>query len=358
MMFPRCLPTVALFALALLSQGCGKEGTEQGAVSVTEDPRAAALAAERGRALIDQPGSSSDRRILELAIEAFEEAVAMDPSHPDYAYWAGCGYHSLDRRAEARTHFARALELEDSGRSQLPPLAFADARRHVGEYLYADGDLEASRAMLEEAAKMGLERYELSFALGQVLEDQEEFKTAIEQYQLASRLRPLAPQPYYRLSALLEIQGESEAAASMQDTFERLSRMESDLREAELAVETNPGDPAAHDQLAQLLFRMNRGEEALEHVQLAARYSPDDPGVRYRLGTLFIMFQRRGEALEHLDAAAALDAENVDVQLARSQVLVELGREDEARQALARVLEISPGEPRALEALGRLGDGR
>ena len=107
MMFPRCLPTVALFALALLSQGCGKEGTEQGAVSVTEDPRAAALAAERGRALIDQPGSSSDRRILELAIEAFEEAVAMDPSQPDYAYWAGCGYHSLDRDTKPRLRRGR-----------------------------------------------------------------------------------------------------------------------------------------------------------------------------------------------------------------------------------------------------------
>ena len=101
MMFPRCLPTVALFALALLSQGCGKEGTEQGAVSVTEDPRAAALAAERGRALIDQPGSSSDRRILELAIEAFEEAVAIEPANGDYRFNLAQAYEMLDRIPES-----------------------------------------------------------------------------------------------------------------------------------------------------------------------------------------------------------------------------------------------------------------
>ncbi|MEO0717196.1 MAG: tetratricopeptide repeat protein, partial [Planctomycetota bacterium] len=69
---------------------------------------------------------------------------------------------------------------------------------------------------------------------------------------------------------------------------------------------------------------------------------------------------RRGNSLAALDTISnAIDREPTDVMALtfRSMILEDLGRFDEAKQSLAKALDIEPGNPNALAMLGRLQSG-
>jgi adenylate cyclase len=127
--------------------------------------------------------------------------------------------------------------------------------------------------------------------------------------------------------------------------FHLTGRIEQALREANLAIESNPNDLLGYASLGHLLISAERPEEGIAALDRALRLSPKDPRLY-----LFLTLQSAGHfVVGRYDEAAALakDAANrhPDDPLARVFLVAALGkagRVEEARKVLAEYGQIDP----------------
>ena len=82
---------------------------------------------------------------------------------------------------------------------------------------------------------------------------------------------------------------------------------------------------------------------------------PFVPGIQYETAAALIAAQRPADALRYASRAVALDDAAVDPLLVKAHALALLGRRDEARRTLQRVLVIEPGNATARSVLEQLG---
>jgi tetratricopeptide (TPR) repeat protein len=154
------------------------------------------------------------------------------------------------------------------------------------------------------------------------------------------------------------------------------------------AVQWDPYSAGLHNELAVVLSLLGRSGEALRSMQQAAELDPADAEFQYRLALAWHENGRLDRALEALertvrldpaharawynlglarnqagDSPAALDAlmngEKADprdprIPYARATILLQLGRETEARQAVEEALRRQPNFAAALELLGQM----
>jgi putative PEP-CTERM system TPR-repeat lipoprotein len=109
------------------------------------------------------------------------------------------------------------------------------------------------------------------------------------------------------------------------------------------AVELQPDNPAAHNNLAWTLEQLNRGKEALEHARRANELAPDQPGV---MDTLAMALAKEGsltEALAMEKRAVSLDGKNPALRLSLAKLYARAGETTLARRELDFVLQA--GEP-------------
>ncbi len=136
-----------------------------------------------------------------------------------------------------------------------------------------------------------------------------------------------------------------------------------------------PQDHRAHEMYGRVLYLRSfeaagRGDqaaaarhvtEAYDHYRLSvasAENTGGSPamlaGLNQSAGEIASAAKRPHEALEHFRAAGRLDAGAAKAPLYEAQILLQLGRRDEARQALRRVLELDPEEAYAHASLAAL----
>lgn len=82
---------------------------------------------------------------------------------------------------------------------------------------------------------------------------------------------------------------------------------------------------------------------------------PNEPESRLRLGTMALARRRYDEAARHLGVFAQRAPDHAEGMLGLASALTELGRFDDARSALARVLQRDPRNAQALALQSRLG---
>jgi TolB-like protein len=111
------------------------------------------------------------------------------------------------------------------------------------------------------------------------------------------------------------------------------------------AISTNPSFAQAHYGMAQALAYAAKPEEALEEIGIALKLSPRDPLIS-QFSTLrsfcFFSLGRYAEAEEAARRACQLSSRETISRLAHAVALVELGRLDEARGAVAEARRMQP----------------
>lgn len=116
-----------------------------------------------------------------------------------------------------------------------------------------------------------------------------------------------------------------------------------------------PGERAdGHYVAAMTAYVRGDFKAALAELEEVKKDAPDDPRLPAALGEIALSQGKLGEALEHFDAALARDPKRGTSWSRKGYALAQLGRRDEARAALRRALELSPGDFNALEQLGEL----
>ncbi|HWV38933.1 MAG TPA: tetratricopeptide repeat protein, partial [Vulgatibacter sp.] len=243
----------------------------------------------------------------------------------------------LSRHAEAKACFDRALELDPSN---LALLAHLESRR-------ADdpGALAALRIRLAEAIADPL-------ASARALAEASRAYEATDPAKATALLR----------EAFAKAPGDAEIRARLCLHLERAGELDDlvGVLQSELAAcEGAPADAAAiWHRVARLHLRLDREDDAVDALLAAHRLAPDEPLVAFELSRLYELREAWEPLAEVLETRASRAADGAD----RAALLVELAallesrlnRPDRAKEHYLAALRLSPGDPVALAALGKL----
>lgn len=135
------------------------------------------------------------------------------------------------------------------------------------------------------------------------------------------------------------------AAYAMGDFAAALARFQA-------AVDANPEDPEARNNLAQVLVRQNRAADALPHLDEAVRINPQTWAYRFNRARALAALERWKEAATEYRAAADLFPEDYATQYNLGLTLMRLKQYADSVTALERAVALAPGEPSFLITLG------
>jgi tetratricopeptide (TPR) repeat protein len=124
-----------------------------------------------------------------------------------------------------------------------------------------------------------------------------------------------------------------------------------------------PGNPRAHDNLANALVEVNRRPEALAEYEAALRIDPHDVQAHYNLGNELLQSGRLAEAIGHYQEALRTFPSFVLAHDNLGNALLRAGRLPEAIEQYAEAVQSNPAHPgahynlaNALAKAGRLTD--
>jgi tetratricopeptide (TPR) repeat protein len=292
--------------------------------------------------------NSSRSEFANAAIDFYKKAYELDPSSALIAERLAEMYYQAQRTRDAVVE-AQAIIQKDP--NNLP------ARRLlVRIYLRTLGDLSAASAQKETATR------------------------AIEQLEEIRRIEPGDKDSAVWLARLYRVRGDNQKAE--------------DVLRGILAGD--PADPAAVEQLAQLLLDQGRGQDAIKLLEDATKtdpkaglldllgdaYSqlhqaakaeevyrqaitlePDEPSHHRGLAQVLMSEEKFPQALDEYKRLAALDPDDPDNYLRIAEIDRQMHKLDDAEQAIAQAKERAPGnlevtysEAMIYEAQGRYDD--
>ncbi len=117
---------------------------------------------------------------------------------------------------------------------------------------------------------------------------------------------------------------------------------EAAVAEWKKAIELNPGEALAHNNLGVALSETGKRDEALAEYQKALELSPEYPEAHNNLGEVLVSMRRIGEAIPHFEKALALKPAYASAHSNLGAAFARLGRIEEALPYLRKAVEYKP----------------
>jgi len=299
------------------------------------------------------------------AAESFAAAELLAPGDAEWPYLRGHALRRQSRGDEARSAFARAVELEPGN---VPSLVWR------AEMESAVGDEQAAAATVQQALSLAPNNAMALFRAGQIAAENEDFEEAArllgrvlevqpdadrvrhpyalalreldrideaqEQLALAGERKPGQNDP--RLARVdAEATGVEVLVTRGGKAFERGDRQEA-LALFERAVGVDPKHVGAHLNFGAALLATGRPGLARRHFELAVELDPDNAQARFNLGTFFGSYEEDGPATLHLSRAVELDPQLDRARFNLANALRRQGLCREAGEHYAQVLSKDP----------------
>lgn len=294
----------------------GRVALERGRVQTANEAFLAALAVAPGEAaamagLGQAALAGGDPK---GAVPELERALTATPGATALHYPLGLAYRAMGDEAAAQRHLAQwgdvGVPLADPRIESLDLLlnsALAYQRR--GLLAMGTGDWQGATELFRDGLRVAPDgdavlRVSLLHKLGSALALMGDQASAVEQFEAGIALAPGSPDNHYSLGLIAAAQGDVGGAR----------------RRFETALAADPTYVEARLALGNLLRAAGQAEAALAHFEQVLELMPDSANARY----------------------------------ARVVALADLGRTNEARDALADGLERHPGDPRFRSALAAL----
>jgi Flp pilus assembly protein TadD len=179
------------------------------------------------------------------------------------------------------------------------------------------------------------------------LSEKHDFVAAVPAWRKAVELNPEDARAHNNLGAALVETGKPEEA----------------LREYRRSLELNDQSSQAHNNLGSILAQEGKLDEALEQFERAVELNPDNGRAQSNLGGALSEKGRTEEALEHLRKGVALEPKFADGQNNLGAALARAGELDEAISHMATAVDLAPQSAgnrynygRVLAAKGRFAD--
>ena len=300
--------------------------------------------------------------------------------------WGYMTAHHPDDR-QAQIPYLRVLVLTEHNDLARPlGLKLLAQTPHDPEVLYLNGVLDhavgddaASKAHLEEAVAQVPDFYYSRYHLGVVLVALHEWKEARENLEKAIALGDTEPKAHYELAMALRGLGESDQATRQLKEFQDLKKAESDTLEAasraaqadgELtqgkvqeaiahyreACDAQPGKATYKFKLAIALHKAGDLEGERAQLEQAVRLDPGLAGAQRQLGYLLARAGDADGAVEHFKMAVNAAPGWVDAWINLAAELAVEAHYPEAREAVAKALQLDPGNAQARKLSDRLAE--
>jgi Flp pilus assembly protein TadD len=179
------------------------------------------------------------------------------------------------------------------------------------------------------------------------LSEKRQFEQAVPVWKKAVELNPDDPRAHNNLGAALVETGHPEDA----------------LAEYRRSLELNGQSSQAHNNLGSLMAQQGRIDDALAEFEKAVELNPDNGRAHCNLGSALSEKGRTEEALEHLRKGVAIEPKFADGQNNLGAALARAGVLDEAVEHITKAVEMAPQSVeyrynfgRVLAAKGRFGD--
>ncbi|MCO6412594.1 MAG: tetratricopeptide repeat protein [Thiogranum sp.] len=229
---------------------------------------------------------------------------------------------------------------------------------------------ELARQRLESALQRKPKDAELRLAYARMLVELEQYPAAREQYRILLKQQPDSGQIVYSLALLALEAGQLDEAKSQ---FEKLLELDYQPQQAYYYLGAIAEDAKDYERALQWYRKVTEGDHWLEVQIRSARIEAESGDVdtaRERLRQLRLaqptqaqrLYLVEGDILSHIDwheEAYALytrylesQPDDIEILYARALVSEKLDRLDQAETDFRRILEIDPGNARALNALG------
>jgi superkiller protein 3 len=120
------------------------------------------------------------------------------------------------------------------------------------------------------------------------------------------------------------------------------------------ALEINPNNPEAHQNLGKALLAKGQVDEAIAHFQRALEISPNYPDTHDNLGKALLQKGRVDEAIPQFQKALEINPNYTPAYYNLGRALVQKGRMHEAITCFQQALELDPDNPNILNNLAWL----
>ena len=310
--------------------------------------------------------------LLDAAEVSFANASRLEPGDFRWPYYLGFVYQIVGKLERERESYKYALELRPG---DIP------ARLHLGDALLKLG--EDTAAYRQFAGVLKLRPFEAAAhgGLGRAASALGRHEEAVEHFTEALRLQPSATIVHYQLALAYRRLGNMEAARFHLEQrgkkelgyFDPLRSAIEPLRTENIAdaVLEMASNPEEHDDRSLVFFsagylgdspqavgRIHQTVEMLTREPAGLDESEEDSArdrlvsARLHLVVAGLRLQQGdfGEARREVDAALALTPEMVEAILMLGYVLEKTGNQSEAVDRYSEVLEIDPGNVRALRS--------
>lgn len=280
----------------------------------------------------------------EDALPSFQRALELQPQASSLNYGLGQSLRALGRVDEARAALAR----NQHGRPGFPDpwIAEIENRSANREALFHAGNRAMRTGAMDDAI-----RYFETFLQGDPTHRAARMSLSVAYIQSGREGEGLA-----RLAQLIEDDPEARGAARlMADTLANLGRLEESLTYFEQAYAQDPEQLATVADWATVLAKLGRSEEALRRLGPLIEGRPQETYSRLKYATILATTpggQQARPMLEELARAPGLrDELRAEAWYHVGSLDQQVGREDQARAAWERALELDPASELTLAAL-------
>jgi tetratricopeptide (TPR) repeat protein len=308
--------------------------------------------------------STRDFAVLDEAIEHLQTAVAARPEDADYAYWAGRALDLRGRDEEARELLEKAIELDpDHG----------PAQKRLGLVHNEAGRVAEARTAFERAAELMPDDAGSRFQLGNLWLEEDPEK-ARDLYLVAIEADPTHPWSYNGLSQALAQLGDVAGAQEAQEKLAIFKTHDENLKRLTQVAAEKPKDSEAQFAAAEMYYLLNKEDEALRMFLRTIDLDPANAYAHYYCGLLFLSMEDYEASMNHLEESLFFAPDEIGPQIelvrvyhrmenaarvgelaeklaprmegadaatrnAFAEVLLEVGRHDEATALLRSVLD-------------------
>jgi tetratricopeptide (TPR) repeat protein len=314
---------------------------------------------------VEQAEAAMQKNDFAAAEPLLLKAVAAKPG--DYRAWFDLGdvYNAANRLSEATEAYRKAVAAKPDVFESNVNLGILLARQGKNEeaakFLKAATQLKPGAHPDESLAHAWL-------ALGRV-EESISPQEALAAYAQAAQFNPKDPGPHLAAAALLEKQGNLDAAArefqaasvvdpKSQPAISGLANVyikQKKYAEAEAALRkllaADPGNSSAHAQLGRVLAEEGKTDKAAQELQKGGQANSGDGQAALELGTSLVNADKYAEAEQQVRIAVKDMPQNAEAHYALGSLLMHVRKYPESQQELLLAVQLKPD---LAEAYGNL----
>ncbi len=279
------------------------------------------------------------RAYLSLAETSFEQLQGRAPESPYCLALLARSRVSAERFGDALSLYANAIEREHN----LPGLhsARAEIYRQTNHAEWASIEEEReTRIPKPDCSRQSAACAYLAGDWQATLETTAKTSSLENLYWTALASSHLAEESFKKLASL---PSSPEMHAVLADAYQRLGRRLDAVAEWRKALELDPSDRLLQARLAESLVRARVYPEAEHILTTLVGQQPENGECQYLLGNLLLQLKRDDEALSHLKAATVLLPNLLAAQEALGRVYLDLGRAAEAVVHLEKARSLDDG---------------